>query len=408
MRKSANRTSTDVSGKKPTTVLWVTNLAAPYRLPVWRHLANRYALTVALLESNAGLQRDSDANRGRDWLHDSAGEIVFREIPSWKYPHGESRYYVLKSFRSLLAVRTFDVVLFGGWESPAYWSLLASSMMFRAAKVGFYESPSNTMTYRSGVVAWMRSRFFRSMNIVVVPGEAAAEAVRSMGVRPSRILQGFNAVDVSQFHKAAVSASHDDSAASRVGHRYLYVGRLIPLKRVDAIIKAFDQIAAPDDELTIVGAGALREELRSMADLSEARIRFLEHIENSLMPAVMALNHTLVLASEREVWGLVVNEALASGMHVVVTDNCGVLPSVLSMRGVHVAKKNLVDLAHQMQTSKTDWTGRVAAPEILQHTPERFAEVFDSAFVASLEAERRGKTKNGAKDDTRLWPPTGS
>lgn len=245
------------------------------------------------------------------------------------------------------------------------------------------------MTYQSGVVAWIRSSFFRSMDLVVVPGQAAAGAVLGMGVMPSRILQGFNAVNVAEFHKATLSASRVESADAPVVHRYLHAGRLIPLKRVDAIIKAFVQIAGPDDELSIVGAGSLREDLRVIADLCESKVRFLDHAESGQMPPVMAAHNTLVLASDREVWGLVVNEALASGMHVVVTVNCGILPSVQDMRGVHTAKEDLTDLAQQMKTSKTAWTGRIAEPEILQYTPKRLAGVFDSPFMASLESKRR-------------------
>lgn len=397
MPKAVDRYSKNVHDDPPGAVLWVTNLAAPYRIPVWRHLARRHALTVGLLESNTGLQRDSGANRGRDWLHPSTDEITFRELPSWKLRHGESRYYALKSIRSLLAVWAFDVVLFGGWESPAYWSLLASSFVFGVGRVGFYESPSNTRTYKSGLFAWMRSRFYRSMDIVVVPGEAAADAVLSMGVPSGRIMQGFNAVDVMDFHSAALSLAKDDSGAC-AGHRYLYVGQLIRRKRVDAIIQAFLQIAAPEDQLTIVGAGDLHEELRLMAAANDMKISFIEHTHNSQMPALMAQHHTLVLASEREVWGLVVNEALASGMHVVVTDNCGVIPSIKGMLGVHVAQMNLTDLALQMQISRAGWTERIAKPEILQHTPQRFADLFSSAFIASIGGRQRSKpTITGSK-----------
>lgn len=400
MRQSDTRTSTDVVvGKNPRTVLWVTNLAAPYRVPVWRHLASQHALTVALLESNAGLQRDQGSNRGSDWLHQGTGEVVYSELPTWKYRRGESRYYILKKLRSVLEVRMFDVVLFGGWESPAYWSLLASTYIFRVGRVGFYESPADTMTYRSGVIAWLRSMYFRSMDIVVVPGEAAANAVLGMGVSLERIMQGFNAVDVAGFHEAALSASDNGSTASGGGHRYLYVGQLIHRKRVAAIIRSFVEIAAPDDELTIVGAGPLREELRLMVDPNRQQVTFLENTSNSEVQTIMARHHTLVLASDREVWGLVVNEALASGMHVVVTDNCGVLPSVRGMRGVHVVKKNLTDLNRQMQISREAWTGRIEEPEILQHTPKRFAEVFDSAFLTSFEACGRRKSKKVEKEE---------
>lgn len=380
--------------KKPT-VLWVTNLAAPYRVPVWQQLAQQYELHVALLESNAGLERDVAANRGRDWLHHEVDEIAFEELPSWKFCHGEARYYVLKRLRSLLLGRKYDVVVFGGWESPAYWSLLASSLLFGAARVGFYESPSNTMTHKSGIIAWMRCRFFRFMNAVVVPGEAAAEAVIAMGVPRNRVVQGFNAVDVSKFYEAGVIAAESDPKIPAAGHRYLYVGRLIPLKRVDEIIKAFACVAEQGDVLTVVGAGPLRTELRALADSIRAKVQFLESLDYGQVPAVMAQNQTLILASDREVWGLVVNEALASGMHVVVTHNCGVVASVRHMSGVYVARTDLTDLGQQMLASKSHWKGRIASPAILQHTPEQFARVFGLAVGASLGPRVNAATASG-------------
>ncbi|WP_180987307.1 glycosyltransferase family 4 protein [Arthrobacter sp. AFG20] len=334
------------------------------------------------MESNARLQQDSDANRGSDWLHHDDQKVAFQELPTWKFRRGESRYYALASITSIGTIRNFDVVLFGGWESPAYWSLLAAAVVLRKGRVGFYESPSSTMTYASGFIAWLRKSFFRSMNVVVVPGRAAAEAVLGMGVDPSRIMQGFNAVDVNEFHSASL-ARMEDSGAADTHHRYLYVGQLIERKRVDAIVKAYAEIATTSDELTIVGTGAMREEL-IMADRRGASISFIGQVENREIPKIMARHQTLILASQQEVWGLVVNEALAAGMHVVVTDNCGVLPSVVGMRGVYVAKSSLVDLPEQLRNSRADWAGRIEKPEILQHTPERFAEVFEAAFAASV------------------------
>ncbi|MCO4253147.1 glycosyltransferase family 4 protein [Pseudarthrobacter raffinosi] len=348
-------------------------------------MAENYKLTIAVLESNESLKHDSEANRGTDWLHRETAGVRFEELPSWKFSRGESRYYVLKNVASLLSVRKYDLVLFGGWESPAYWSLLAFALMFRVPRVAFYESPLNTMAHTTGPIAWMRSTFFRFMDLVVVPGVAAAEAVRHLGVQPEKVIQGFNAVDVTEFHNVSPSHVTDNSVSNGMGHRYLYVGQLIQRKRTKAIIEAFNEIATAEDELTIIGSGPLREELLLMAGSNESQIRLLEYVEYSALPRVMSFYHTLILASEREVWGLVVNEALASGMHAVVTENCGVLPSVQGMAGVYAAQLGLQDLAVQMKRSATDWNGRIESPEILQFTPERFAEVFDRAFKSSLE-----------------------
>lgn len=362
-------------------VLWVTNLAAPYRRPVWRSLSARYELTVGLLESNSGLERDHGANRGTDWLHNPEEGISFTELRTWKFTRGESRFYILKS---LPALHLYDLIVFGGWESPAYWLLLIASIFVGIARVGFYESHDGTMSHKTGVSAWVRSRFFRCMDRVVVPGNAAAKATIGFGVAEEKIVQGFNAVDVIAFHEASIKLHESESKPSTQGHRYLFVGQLIERKRVDAIIDAFTSIAGTQDELTIVGTGKLQDNLGARAGMTSHRINFIGQVENDKLPQLMARHQTLILASENEVWGLVVNEALASGMHVVVSSNCGVAQSVSNMRGVYSVLPSLEDLSDNMRTSRLDWRGRILDPEILRFTPERFAADFDRAFVASL------------------------
>ncbi|UKA62107.1 glycosyltransferase family 4 protein [Arthrobacter sp. FW306-04-A] len=368
-------------------VLWITNFAAPYRLPVWDQLRTSHILTIGLLESRKSLAADPGANRGTDWHVQEASTPAFVEIPTWKVKVGEARYYVLKSFLPLLAVGGQDVVVFGGWESPAYWLLLFAAMVLGVARVGFYESTLTTMRHRTGPIAWIRSWFFRQMHAVVVPGQAAREALQHIGVPRSKILEGFNAIDVEAFRqKCPTDVTSEDPSG---GHRYLYVGQLIPRKRVDAIIDAFSRIAGTADELTIVGSGQLNDELTSLAKSRGTSIRFLPYIDNRLLPQLMAKHHTLVLASADEVWGMVVNEALAAGLHVVVSDNCGVVPSVAEMQGVFIASRNLRDLAARLRESRDSWGGKISTPEILRWTPERFADVFSDAMRRAVLAISR-------------------
>jgi glycosyltransferase involved in cell wall biosynthesis len=368
-------------------VLWVTNFAAPYRLPVWEQLRTDHELTVGLLESGTSLAADPMANRGEDWQATKTGATRFVTFPTWKLKAGEARFYVFKGILPLLAVGDQDVVVFGGWESPAYWMLLLAAMVFGVGRVGFYESTLTTMKHPKGPIAWIRSCFFRQMHSVVVPGPAAREALQHIGVRGSKILEGFNAIDVESFHQKSSSATQRQGSIK--GHHFLYVGQLISRKRVDAIIEAFGRISGPADQLTIVGAGHLKKDLTSLAERQGTRVHFLPYVENALLPQLMSNHQTLVLASSEEVWGMVVNEALAAGLHVVVSGNCGVVPSVSSMQGVFVADPDLSDLAARLQDSRDSWKGRISTPEILQMTPEKFAGVFGMAMRhASLSRGR--------------------
>lgn len=368
------------SSEKLEKVLWLTNLAAPYRVPVWNRIGEHCELSVGLLESNSSLSTDIRANRGRDWLHSPEAGVHYVEIPTWKISRGEARYYFLRNFSPVKQIREADLIVFGGWESPAYWVLLILAILFRTGRVGFYESPLNTMRHRAGPIAWIRTAFFRSMHVVVTPGPAATASLNSMGVASSRIVEGFNAVNVKAFHQSAAKIQDRHDAAPEPGHSFLYAGQLISRKRVEAIVEAFRQVSRPEDKLTIVGTGDLEHELRELSSSEAGRIFFVPTVDNEEMPSIMAQHHTLVLASLTEVWGLVVNEALATGMHAVVSSNCGVAPSVAGMRGVYLTRADVSDLPAKMIKSREDWAGRITSPAILDFTPERFADRFVAAF----------------------------
>ncbi|MBD1541860.1 glycosyltransferase family 4 protein [Arthrobacter sp. IA7] len=363
-------------------VLWLTNLAAPYRVPVWEWLAGQHDLHVGLLESNKSLLRDRKSNRGRDWIHGEARGVAYHEVPTVKWRRGEAKYYFLAGIRPITSLKKYDAVVFGGWESPAYWVLLVFARLFNIKCIAFYESTQETMQFQNGPVAWIRSKFFRSMHALVTPGSAATAALISIGVSRSKVHEGFNAVHVDSFRRAALAASAKADAAPICGHRFLYVGQLIYRKRVDAIIDAFMDVAQSEDSLTIIGAGPLENELSQKALSLAGHILLLPQVPYSDLPAIMADHDSLVLASSTEVWGLVVNEALAAGMHAVVTTNCGVAHSVASMKGVFLAGPDLEDLAEQMRRSRDSWQGKIPQPEILQYTPSHFAQVFNRALLA--------------------------
>jgi glycosyltransferase involved in cell wall biosynthesis len=115
--------------------------------------------------------------------------------------------------------------------------------------------------------------------------------------------------------------------------RIIFVGRLVRLKRVDTLIDAFTRLAAdrPEWDLLIVGDGPLRTELESRVPaVLKDRVCWTGFISNQ--PTVNALYRTadvMVLPSENEAWALVVNEAAASGLAMVVSEVVGAAPELV-------------------------------------------------------------------------------
>lgn len=364
---------------------WVTNYAAPYRRPVWEYIAEQATLTVALLENEAASSLHSQ-NRGSEWRMGEPSSVGYRlvEWPTRRLVRGETVLYV--STGAVGNAEPPEAILIGGWESPAYWQILLKAKLRGWRTVGFYESTLRTNRFTKGPVAWARGLFFRSLDAVVVPGVAARHAVERMGVHPARVFEGFNAVDVETIHERTKSLRHENNrhhdADMASGHRYLFIGQLIGRKNADGLLRAFGLMSGLRDSLTIAGGGPELESLRALALALglEARVRFVGPIAYEEVPALLAAHDTLVLPSHEEVWGLVANEALAGGLHCVVTDVSGVADSVRGMDGVYVTDTSSKSLASGMRLSKQEWTGPIECPKILQFTPERLAKVFLDAL----------------------------
>lgn len=370
-----------VPDRSPPRVLWLANVASPYRRPVWEALGRVTRLVVALLEDDARLRRDR--RRGGDWAGAVGGAYRVLPLRTIRVVRGEEAYYGLGP-GSGLRVRGAAAVVLGGWESPAFWQALGLAKARGVATVGFYESTAETNRFRSGPIARARGRFFRSLDAVVVPGPAAADLLRTFGVPDERVHVGFNAVDVRGFAARAAAARRSPIAG---GHRFVYVGQLIERKNVDGLLRAFAAAREPDDRLTIVGDGDRADDLRALAgslDLGDA-VEFAGSVSNEALAEQIADEQTLVLPSHREVWGLVVNEALACGLGAVVADTAGVAASVRGMTGVVTVGSDDDGLADGLREARAAWRGRIEDPEILSRTPEAFAAVFAAAIDAAIE-----------------------
>jgi glycosyltransferase involved in cell wall biosynthesis len=371
-------------GERPARVAWVTNMAPPYRRPVWAAVAQSVDLRVVLLESDGQIASDHN-NRGTDWLasHGPSCGYGLSAARTVKVRRGEARYYVCSPRTALSIVRGADVVLLGGWESPAYWFIRAAAWARRVRCVGFYESTENSTRHRGGAVASFRRLWFRSLGAVVTPGASATATLRNMGLARSRIYEGFNAVDVVSFHRAGTAST---MPGPRPGpHRFIFVGQLTERKNVVRLVEAFFRLRGQglDATLTLVGEGALLGQINTLVAASRygEHVTVLGHLDNSRLPGVFAEHDTLVMPSLDEVWGLVANEALASGMHVIVSRRAGVARSIAGMSGVHEVDPDMVgSIVAGMRESQATFAGRIADPQILVHTPEAFAGIFIEAF----------------------------
>jgi glycosyltransferase involved in cell wall biosynthesis len=277
----------------------------------------------------------------------------------------------LEPMREILKLRAKTIYV-DGWESPAFFITALYAKRLGMKLIYGYRSTQDSHRFTNFVIRKIRSSILSQADFIVTAGSASTKAVEAMGIASEKIVTLFNPVDVSWFY----SFARDHRTPVRSGHHYIYVGQLIERKNLAAILHAFAAIRNDADTLTIAGDGPLAQDLKNLAaslGIAESVI-FAGHRNQEELAKLYAASNTFILASTNEVWGLVVNEALASGLHVVVTDKCGVAEFVQDMDGAFICSTDQKSLQEAMSTSSRQWNGYIEEPEILKFTPERFAD----------------------------------
>lgn len=355
-------------------MLWVTNMPAPYRLPILDLLGEAYELDVYFL---LGMKN------WRNWNLES-------DYRTWSYKFLNLRTIVFKELEFIVGLgfkinklNQYDVIVLGSWENLVYLRLMRSAKKLNKVVIPIYESHAKSQKFNKGLIAAIRANFFRNANVVVTFGPGSSRAISEMGIDTKEILELFNLVDNAWF-QTSLNRNLD---RSKIGHTYLFIGRLIELKNVETAIYAFSRIAESHDRLRIVGDGPQMKFLKTLAqDLQiMSQVDFMGYQNQSELVKIFNDSHTLVLPSRIEVWGLVVNEALACGLHAVVSDQAGIAESIDSQQGVYIAAPDIANFAHGMQRSKLDWKGWINNPEINTFSKDNFVQ----RLVERIEVELR-------------------
>ena len=257
---------------------------------------------------------------------------AWRRIPRWKtHEHPADVFYRL--FDRLASAELGPSDLFVGW---AHVCLRSLSRARELGAVTLLEHPIthvrafmrfNEAEYarwgdgRSGRYSHLLPRQVRRLerecaqaDYISVLSTFARKTFLDEGVAASRLRLIPIGIDTSRFERIK----------PRVGgpFRVLCVGRLELLKGVPYLLEAFRELPQKDAELCLVGA-VLPEMTALLARLGDPRVRVIGHVEPDDLAAHYAQASVVVFPSINDAFGLVILEAMASGVPVIATDRSG-------------------------------------------------------------------------------------
>jgi glycosyltransferase involved in cell wall biosynthesis len=225
------------------------------------------------------------------------------------------------------------VVLLTGYYDPAQL-LLGLVLKAKGCRIVLQNESTALDNPRTGWREQIKRTFVRLCDGYFCFGTRAAEYLVQLGADPARILVKNNAVVDNAFLRTVYDNARPNRLAEQRGHQlakrnFIYVGRLIAIKNLTALINAFAEACrtnpAADWGLILLGEGdqkAMLQQQVSQLNLTD-KVRFLPGCNWQEVPRFLALADVLVLPSQSEPWGLVVNEAMACGLPVLVSDRCG-------------------------------------------------------------------------------------
>jgi glycosyltransferase involved in cell wall biosynthesis len=223
-----------------------------------------------------------------------------------------------------------DAVFVYGWNFKSHLKVIRH---FKNKKPVLFRGDSTLLDEQIGVKKILRRLFlkfiFSFIDIALYTGEANKAYFEAHGIKENAMFFMPHAIDNNRFFVS--KKTEDDALSFREGIGipanalvFLFAGKLESKKQPDVLVDAFLAINNPQTYLIIAGSGEL-EELIKAKTKNKSNIKLIGFQNQLFMPILYASCNVFVLPSRgpNETWGLSINEAMAAGKAIIVSDACG-------------------------------------------------------------------------------------
>ena len=328
-----------------------------------------------------------------------------------------------RRLRAHLCGAKADVIAIPGWSGRGAFVAMQWALEKRVP----YIIMSDSTAWDEPRVAWkeaVKSKFIAGAASALVAGGPHADYLLSLGMPAAHIFTGYDVVDNDAFQAGAESWRRHSEQQPAFHHPYFMAScRFVPKKNLNFLLDAY----AGHLPRTAEGSGSVPWDLVLMGD-GDLKPELIRHAENLglqilstapweceppshaqgrlLLPGFRQIGElfrfyagagAFVHASITEQWGLVVNEAMASGLPIAVSNRCGCAADLVC-EGRNgwtfppddcAALSNILSRYSSMDQDKLRSMGEEGRNLIRAWSPERFSEALDRAARTASSAPSR-------------------
>jgi glycosyltransferase involved in cell wall biosynthesis len=316
------------------------------------------------------------------------------------------------SLRTKLIELEPNVIFLYGYANPGFRRLKFWAEKNNVATVLI--SDSNVYDKRRNFIfEFLKSLFVSRFDGAFVGGTDSCKYLQKLGISPHRIVVGYDVIDNGFYLREAKKVRENPSSAREKWNLssdyFLFVGRLIEEKNLWRLLEAYNLYfnSLYDRSvlwnLVLCGSGPeegkLRQKIGNISSQCGEKISIYGHINHSELINFYACANCLILPSISETWGLVVNEALACSLPVIVSNRVGCAADLVKncINGWLFDPFNIEEMAHLMvlvsesEISKRNEMGLAGYQRISEWDVERFSR--GALEIAEIAIEHKNHAR---------------
>lgn len=373
----------------------ITTHPIQYNAPWFRLLAKRgkILLKVFYTWSQVELEQKFDPGFGKFVTWD----IPLLEGYDYKFVRNTSDTPGSKTFggirnRTLIAdVEQWkpDAVLVFGWKFHSH--LKAMGYFHKKGIPILFRGDSHLGGASEGLKNYVRSiihkRIFKNVDTALYVGTWNREYYRRAGLPVINLVHSPHAVDNQRFQSSTENLNSGRNMRRELGIPddsivFLYAGKFEQVKNPMLLLEAARNFSSQKIHFVFAGNGPLESQMKAT---SSPNIHFMDFVNQESMPALYQLCDVYVLPSQSETWGLAVNEAMAAGKPVLVSDACGCAVDLVEegITGFTFKSGDLLDLQNKLHLMAFDEKALVIMGQ------NSLEKIKDCSFVHIAEAIER-------------------
>lgn len=310
-------------------VAFILSLPTPYRTPLLERIYKWNDLDLRVFYCSA-------ADPDRDWesiLNET--ESFFEILPGRKLniPFIGKNLKINTIIWKKLSEGNFDSIIVGGYFPPTMLFAILWSIIRNIPYI--INSESHFLNRRSIIKSFIKKLFLtpiiKNASAYLPTGKFQGEYLIHYGAEPEKIFYFPNTPDVKFFIKESDKYRKKKGVIKKelgIDNEFvlLFVGRLIKVKGLFTLLQGFKEVRKTHNNasLLFVGDGVLKNLLKEFVAKEEIEdVHFAGSVPNEELPRYYGISDIFVLPSLYEPWGVVVNEAMASALPIVLSDKVG-------------------------------------------------------------------------------------